>query len=90
MFVYYGEDVGHFIVASYSYMARYPDEFNGVVFPYSFFVKIWLIISLFDSISIFDSYHRTFEVNEYYFLVSFVAWYNNFKSLVNSSSLDLF
>lgn len=40
MFVYYGEDVGHFIVANYSYMARYPDEFNGVVFPYSFFVKI--------------------------------------------------
>lgn len=40
MFVYYGEDVGHFIVASYSYMARYPDEFNRVVFPYSFFVKI--------------------------------------------------
>lgn len=50
MFVYYGEDVGHFIVASYSYqMTRYPDEFNRVVFPYSFFVKIWLIISLFDS-----------------------------------------
>lgn len=41
MFVYYGEDVGHFIVASYSYqMARYPDEFNRVVFPYTFFVKI--------------------------------------------------
>lgn len=41
MFVYYGEDVGHFILASYSYqMARYPDEFNRVVFPYSFFVKI--------------------------------------------------
>lgn len=50
MFIYYGEDVNHFIVASYSYMARYPDEFNRIAFPYSFFVKIRLIISLFDSI----------------------------------------
>lgn len=31
-------------------MVRYPDEFaNRVVFPYDFFMKIRLIISLFDS-----------------------------------------
>lgn len=50
IYVYYGEDISRFIVASYFYMVRYPDEFaNRVAFLYDFFMKIRLIISLFDS-----------------------------------------